>query len=171
MIVCTAILIFVLLIFMPITCKIDCEINLKDCNVHCNIYVFELRILKEVFCFEGKKLQCKGTVETQLDLSKTDKKLQVDLLKCITLRKVNLGFANNLSSVNIYSFMIQNLILKVATNAACAMSHCKIYSCVGSTLQNSKVLLNVVIHISIAELSFSLLKQGARQWKASKLTK
>ena len=170
MIVVTATLLFLLLAFSPIYLKADITLYLRRMSADIKVGVGAIKVFNENVRLAGGSLHCEGTVSTDVELRAIDKKSSIDLIKCITVEKVAVWFYNNFASVSQYT-AIQNAVLALATVTACNLFHCQIYTESVGTLNESCVRICLLINVSVAELSFCLLKQGVRKWKTRKSKK
>ena len=171
MIVVTAMLLFVTLIFAPIRFCVDASVYPQKLAVEFNVKVGLLKVFDESIVLNGKILNCNGTVTTDVDLTTIDKKGGIDLLKCITLDKFCLSLQNNILNVSMYYVALQNVIMALVAATLCSLYHCQFYAQVIGTLDESRVQMQVAASTSVAELSFCLAKQGVRQWKIRKSEK
>lgn len=171
MIVVTATLIFLMLIFAPLFFKADVVFYPHSMSATANVKVGAIPIFNESVRLAGSYLQCDGTVSTDVELKSIDKQGSVDLLKCITVEKFCMSFYNNVSVFSPIYMTIINALLAFATSTACNQFHCKFYSECKGTLDESCVRVRALINLSVAALSFCLLKQGVRKWKTCKSKK
>ena len=171
MIVVTAMLIFVTLIFTPIRFRADLFFYLQRLSAALTVNIGTLTVFDENVALNGKYLQCKGTVTTEVDLTKFDRQGGIDLMKCITVDKLCVSLQNNILNVSMLSVATQNAIVALITASLCSMYHCQFYSQIVGTLNDSGVKMQVAASTSVAELSFCLAKQGVRQWKTRKSEK
>ncbi len=168
MIVVTATLLFVMLLFAPIYLKAEVYLYIEKLTAEVMVKCGFLRVFNEKISLLGKKLHCEGTVTTDVDLKSIDRKSSVDLLNCVTMEKLFLSVRNNLATLDIKRMMLENTVLSLATATACNLFHCQFFSeCIGTTGENC-VCARVLVNVSVAELSFCLLKQGVRKWKTRK---
>ncbi|MCH5156876.1 MAG: hypothetical protein J1G02_03245 [Clostridiales bacterium] len=168
MIVVTAMLLFATLIFAPIRFCVDVKAYLQKLSAYVTVDVGVIKVFDEHLAFTGKYLRCDGTISTDVDLTSIDRKNGIDLLKCITLDKICFSFQNNILNVSMYYVALENAVAALATATLCNLSHCSFYSQVVGTLDESSIRMQVAASLSIAELSFCLLKQGVRRWKTHK---
>ena len=171
MIVITAMLIFVTLIFSPIHFRIDAIAYLQQLAANFTVNVGALRVFDENVSLSGKYLQCNGTISTDVDMTTVDRKGGIDLLKCITVDKLCVSLQNNILNVSMFYVALQNAIMALITATVCNMFHCQLYTQVVGTIEQSNVRMQVVASTSVAELSFCLAKQGVRRWKTRKSEK
>ena len=167
MIVVTAILVFVTLIFAPIRFSVDAFAYLQDLSATFNVKIGVIKVFDEQVSLRGKFLRCTGTVTTDVDLTSVDKG-SIDLLKCITIDKLCVSLQNNVLSISTFYIAIQNALMALIATTACNLYHCQFYTQVVGTLDKSRIHFQIVASTSVAELSFSLIKQGVRQWKIHK---
>ena len=171
MIVVTAILIFATLIFAPIRFRIDVFAYIQKLAVEFSVKMGVVKVFDENVSLSGKYLNCNGTVTTDVDLTMIDRQDSIDLLKCITVDKFCVSLQNNILSVSMYYIALQNALVALATATLCNLYHSQIYAQVVPTLDESRVQMQVVASISLAEVSICLVKQGVRQWKIRKSEK
>lgn len=164
MIVCTATLLFFLLIFAPFRVKINAQIYLQRLSANVQVKAYVLTVFKEEFVLKGKHLVCNGTVQTDVDITQIDRKNGIDLLKCLTFDRIFVSLQNNLSLVSSKTILAENALTALATNIACGFTHCQIASEVVACLSESRICLQIAVSTSVAELSFCLLKQGVQLW-------
>lgn len=171
MIVVTAILLFVTLIFAPIRFRVDLFLYLQKLAADFTVNVGAFRVFDEDVALRGKYLCCNGTVSTDVDLTTVNRQDGIDLLKCITVDKFCVSLQNNILSVSTFYVALENAIMALITATLCNLFHCQFYTQVVGTMDESRVQMQVAASTSVAELSFCLVKQGARQWKIRKLKK
>lgn len=173
MIVCTATLLFILLVFAPFKVNFNIQIYYRRLRVNVQAKAYLFTVFDEVIQLQGKYLLCDGTVQTELDLTQIDSKSGKDLLKCLTFDRVFVSLQNNLSLVSSKTILAENALTAIVTNLACKLSNCQIASEVKSCLGESRVCAYIAVSTNVAELSFSLLKQGVKIWtrKLAKLLK
>ncbi len=171
MIVVTATLIFLLLIFAPIYLSADIRLYLKSLSASVGVKVGAVQVFCENISLVGDTLQCKGTVSTDVSLSSIDRQSGVDLLRCITVEKLVLSVCDNFYSFSAARLVSEEAILALATVTACNLFHCQIFCEHVGTYCDSCLRLRTLINLSVAELSFCLLKQGVRKWKTRKSEK
>ncbi len=171
MIVVTATLLFVLLVFAPFYLRVDVSLYFKRLAADVNIGIGAVDVIKENVRIANGSICCNGTITTDVGLKNVDRKNGIELLKCITVDKIAVSVYNNFTESFTKRFAIQNSILALATATACNLFHCQLYSeCLG-TLNENRVRVRAAISFSVAELSFCLLKQGVRKWKTHKSEK
>ena len=171
MIVVTAMLLFVTLIFAPIRFRVNVFAYLQRLAACFAVNIGALRVFNEHVALNGKYVCCDGTIATDIDLTSIDRKNGIDLLKCITVDKFCVSLQNNILNVSMYYVALENAFAALITATLCNLFHCSFYSQVVGTLDESKVQVQVVASTSVAELSFCLLKQGVRRWKTHKSEK
>ena len=171
MIVVTAILVFVTLIFAPIRFSVNAFAYLQDLSATFYVKIGVLKVFDEQISLRGKCMHCEGTVTTDVDLSTVDSKSSVDLMKCITIDKLCVSLQNNVLNVSSFYIAMENALMALVTATFCNLYHCQLYTQVVGTFDKSRIQLQTVASTSVAELSFSLIKQGVRQWKTRKLEK
>ena len=171
MIVVTAMLLFVTLIFAPIRFRVDAIAHMQKMSASFGVNIGAIKVFDENVSISGKKLICNGTVSTDVDLTTVDKQSGVDLLKCITVDKLCVSLQNNILGVSMFYIALENAIMALITATLCNLFHCQFYTQVAGTMDESNVKMRVVASISVAELSFCLLKQGVRRWRTRKSEK
>ena len=165
MIVVTATLLFLLLLFAPIRFRLSTVLFLQHLYATVKAKIGVVKVFDEQLQLSGKYLHCFGTVSTVVDITKVDKKSGVDLLKCITVDKISIRLVNNLTAMSVYAMLFENVLSALAMATLCNLSHCQFYTEVVGTCGESCVQFDVVASTSVAELSFCLLKQGVKLWK------
>lgn len=163
MIVCTATLLFMLLIFAPIRVRLDFVINLSKFTGKLKAKVCKIPVFSETAELVGKYLNCSGTVDTMLDVTTFDKQNGIDIAESITVDKICLSMRNNVATV-FYPIAFENVVACIAAKFICEYSHCKFYCEVIGCVGDSSLAGQIDLNVSVAELSFCLLKQGVRQW-------
>ena len=171
MIVVTAMLLFVTLIFAPIRFRVNAYAYLQKLAASLSVKVGALKVFNEEVKLFGKHLHCCGTVNTNVDLTTVDKQGGIDLLKCITVDKLCVSLQNNILNVSMSYVALENAIMALVAATLCNLFHCSFYTQVAGTLDESRVRMQVVASTSVAELSFCLAKQGVRRWKTRKSEK
>ena len=167
MIVVTATLLFLLLVFAPIYLKADVALYLHRLCAEIKVEVGPMTVFGEQVQLVGDSLHCDGTVSTDVELKTIDKKSGIDLLKCITVEKLVVSIYNNVSTFSPL-IALQNALLALSTATACSLFHCQICSESVGTLREGCIRVRTLVNVSVAELSFCLLKQGVRKWKTRK---
>ena len=171
MIVVTAILVFVMLVFAPLRFNVSAFAYLQDLSATLDVRIGVLKVFHEQVSLRGKYLHCEGTVTTDVEITSVDRKSSIDLMKCITIERLCVTLQNNVLNVSTFYVAIENALMALITATVCNVYHCQFYTRVVGTLNKSRIQLQTVASTSVAELSFSLLKQGVRQWKIRKLEK
>ena len=164
MIVCTATLIFLLLIFAPFRVLLNVQIYPQRLTVNVQAKAYVFTVFQEQIALKGKYLVCDGTVQTEIDITQIDRKNGIDLLKCLTFDRIFVSLQNNLSVVSSQKLLAENALTAIVTNLACSFTHCQVASEVIACLNESRVCLTIAVSTSVAELSFCLIKQGVRLW-------
>ena len=164
MIVCTATLIFLLLIFAPIRVVLDAQVYPKRFSAEVQAKACRVTVFNEQIALKGKYLVCDGTVQTKINITQIDRKNGIDLLKCLTFDRVFVSLQNNLSFVSSKIIVAENALTAIATSLACGFTHCQVASEVVACLDESRICLQIAVSFSVAELSFCLIKQGVRLW-------
>ena len=170
MIVVTATLLFLTLIFAPIHLRVNVSLYGERGVAQICVGIGALKIFDERISLSDGSLHCAGTVETDVRLNAIDRKSGIDLFKCITIEKVYISIFKNLASLSA-TFAVQNALVAVATATACNLFHCRIFTEFLGTVSEDCVRLRALINFSVAELSFCLLTQGVRKWKTRKSEK
>ena len=134
MIVCTATLLFTLLIFMPIRLNVDVQAYYSSLSADIRVKMWGIKVFGETISLDGNNLNCNGTVETRLNVTQLDGEKGKGLLKCLTVDSVFVSFQNNMSTMPSRIILAENVLCAIATRIACG------------------------------ELSFCLLKQGVQVW-------
>ena len=165
MIVLTATLVFLLLFFTPIRLRLNIVAYLQQLTAHVRVKGVLFKVFDETFALTGRYLHCEGTVSTDVDLTKMDRQTGIDFLKCITIDKVYVTLANNLLGVSMLAMLVENVVSAVAMATLCNLSHCQFHTQVVGTFDESSISAGVVVSVSVAELSFCLIKQGVKLWK------
>ena len=171
MIVVTAVLIFVTLIFAPIHFRIDATAYLQKLAASFSVKVGVLKVFNENISLSGTNLVCKGTVTTDVELTTVDSKSSIDLLKCITVDRLCISLQNNILHVSMFYVALENAFMALCTSTLCNLFHCQFYTQVTGTIGESSVRMQAKVSTSVAEVSICLAKQGVRQWKTHKSKK
>ncbi len=165
MIVATAMLIFLLLVFMPIHFEVRGRYIFTELSVQTQIKVFCLTLAKERVFVDAQGVGYQGTVDGYLQNDKDSQQDGVDIAKSITMHSVQLYFRNDLSKLNVNAMIFQNAILSVITQIVCCVSNCQ-FACLCNNFSNIDDLqFRVKGSVSVAELSFCFIKQGVRKCK------
>lgn len=164
MIVCTATLLFLLLIFAPFRFNISAQVYLQRLSANVQAKAYRLTVFNEQITLKGKYLICSGDIQNKIDIAKIDRKNGIDLLKCLTFDKVFVSLQNNLSLVSSKMILAENAVTAIITNVARVFTRCQVASEVVACLKESRICLDAAVSTSVAELSFCLLKQGVRLW-------
>lgn len=164
MIVCTATLLFTLLIFMPIRLNVDVQAYYSSLSADIRVKMWGIKVFGETISLDGNDLNCNGTVETRLNITQLDGEKGKGLLKCLTVDSVFVSFQNNMSTMPSRIILAENVLCAIATRIACGVSHCQIGSQVYACLGESRACFEITASVNVAELSFCLLKQGVQVW-------
>lgn len=171
MIVVTAMLLFLLMVFAPIKFDADIYLHLQKLCADISAKVGVIRVFDEQLALMGKTLHCQGTISAELDIEEIRSKSNVDLLKCITVDRISLCLQNNIFDVSPMNIVVQNVVASIAMSTLCNMFHCQFYTQILGTLDDSKIHANIVASFSVAELSYCLAAQGVKSWKTRKSRK
>lgn len=164
MVVCTAALIFVLLVFAPIRIRVNVKIYFHKLKACINARIYRVKVFNETVLVRGVKLICDGTVKTEVNMMQINADNGVNLLKCVTIDSLSVSVLNNLSNVSAQAILAENIICALATRIACGVSCCRISSRVLACIEESNARIQIASSFSVAELSFCLLKQGVQLW-------
>ena len=171
MIVVTATLVFILLLFAPIHFRVNVIVYLEQLSARVQVRSSLIKVFDNMFELRGRYLHCEGTVSTDVDMTTMDKQTGIDFLKCITIDKIALSLANNMLKLSMLAALIENVLAAIVTATLCNLSHCQFYTQICSTFGESHARVQVDLTTSVAELSFCLLKQGVKLWRTRILRK
>ena len=163
MIVATAMLIFMLLLFMPIHFVVRGQYVFRDVNIKTKIQVCGLLLAEERLSVATNGVAYVGTVDGYLQPNDNAKREGIDFAKSITLHSILLNFRSDIANLNIGWFAFQNAMLSVASQIVCSFCQFQ-FACVCNNFSNiDDVRFKVKASISLAELSFCFIKQGVRK--------
>ncbi len=164
MIVVTATLVFLLLVFAPIRLKMSVSLVYEQLSAHILVRLGVLRVFDESVRLEGGSLCCDGTIDAQVRLQSIDRQGGVELLRCVTFEKVYVSAYSDMAR-SVYGPLAVNVIFAAATAVACSLCRCQVCTDCNGTTGKSRLEIRALISLSVAELSFCLLRQGVRKWK------
>ena len=165
MIVATAMLIFLLLIFTPIPLTVRLRYVFGQMVLNVWIKVFFLPFANQEVFVDGNGVGYKGTVQGYLQTDKQTNNSGIDIAKCITLDSVLIYLRNDLSNLNPSVMVAQSAFISSVCPAVCALTHCQ-FGCICDNFANiSDLQICVKGSVSVAELSFCFIKQGVERCK------
>ena len=165
MIVATAILIFLLLIFMPVRFCIDANFNFTDMTASVNLKVFLHTLVKENIFYGDGQICYKGTVDGQFQGDRNSRQNATDIAKCITIDSIFLFLQNDFSNQFFTNFVLQNTLINLLSQLVCTFSHCQ-FGVVCNSFSNIDSLQIVLKgNVSIAGLSSCFIKQEVQKCK------
>ena len=165
MVVVTAILIFLLLIFAPIPFVLSGRYILLDKFVQVQIDVFGLNLASESI-FVGKQgIGYKGTVDGYFKYDDEEKQSGVDIANSICMHSILLFFRSNFANLDVRLFAFQHALLGIASAVFCSFCNCQ-FACLYDNFSFvDDFQFSVKASVSVAELSFCFIKQGVRKCK------
>lgn len=165
MIVATAMLIFLLLIFTPIPFVMRGRYIFGEVDVQIEVCVCGLLLAKERVFVNGNGVGYQGTVDGYLQTDEDSKQSGIDVAKSICLHKVLLCLRQDFSKLNVNLFVLQNAIFLLLSQIVCGFTNCQ-FACVSNNFSDvSDFQIFAKATISVAELSFCFIKQGVRKCK------
>lgn len=165
MIVATAMLIFLLLIFTPIPFSVRLQYVFGQVVLYVWIKVFYLPFANQKFFVDANGVGYTGTVDGYLQTGKQSSQNGVDIVKCITLDSILIYLRNDLSNLTPSAMVAQNAIVSIVTPVVCSLTHCQ-FGCICNNFADiSDLQICVKGSISVAELSFCFIKQGVEKCK------
>ena len=165
MIVATAVLIFLLLIFTPIQFEIRGLCIFAELKAQIEIKVFCFQLAKEKLFVNSTGVGYQGTVDGYLHNDEESHKEGIDILKSITLHSAFLYFKKDLTNLNVNVMLLQNAILYTFSQIVCNLTHCQ-FACICDNFSNIDSLeFRIEGSVSVAELSSCFIKQGVRRCK------
>lgn len=171
MIVATAMLVFLLLVFAPIRVKLYVYLYPADLRLTVKADVCAVKVFDENIVLSGKYLHCNGTLDSDVDITAINGKNGVDLFKCITVDRVFVSVQNNMFNVPFFVAVITNVVMALSAAVMCNATHCQVQTRQSLCQGASKLFVGVALSANVAELSFCLAKQGVQQWKTRKSKK
>lgn len=171
MIVATATLIILLLVYFPIKIRVKIDVDTSRLSATIKVDTLKILFFSENVALQGAYLLCDGSVKTAVNLADIDKKHGVNLLKVFTLDRLCLSIRNNLSQVFVKTIIVENLLLATFLQALCNEFNVQLYAEVKATTQPTTIKSVIVASFSVAELSLCLLKQRVDLWKTRKSVK
>ena len=167
MIVCTVLLVLLLLVFAPISFDVAVRIVPSKLCATLSVKTLSLKIAKETIELHGTKLNCSGSVSTTVDILETKPKSGIDLVKCLTMKRLCVSVQNNAFTCNGVSLVVENVVARICALVACNVTHCDL--CFGATLCScpSNVCALITARISLADILIYLVKQGVNNGKHS----
>ena len=165
MIVATAMLIFLLLVFTPIPLSVRLRYVFGQVAFNVWIKVFSLPFANQEVFVDSNGIGYRGTVQGYLQTDKQSNKGGIDIAKSITLDSVLIYLRNDLSNLNPGVMVVQNVLIGAVCPFVCSLTHCQ-FGCICDNFANiSDLQICVKGSISVAELSFCFIKQGVEKCK------
>lgn len=165
MIVATAMLIFLLLIFVPIPFAMRGRYIFGDVDMQIKIDVCGLLLAKERVFVNGNGVGYQGTVDGYLQTDENAKRSGIDLAKSFCLHKVLLCLRQDFSKFNVKLLVVQNVIFSLLSQIVCGLTSCQ-FACVSNSFSDvGDFQIFAKASVSVAELSFCFIKQGVRKCK------
>lgn len=165
MIVATAMLIFLLLIFMPIPFAVHGRYIFGNVDVQVAIDVCGLILAKERVFVDGNGVGYQGTVDGYLQTNENVKQSGMDVAKSICLHRVLIYLRQDLSKLNINLFVFQTAVFSIISQIVCGATDCQ-FACISNNFSDvGDFQIFAKASVSVAELSFFFIKQGVRECK------
>lgn len=165
MIVATAMLIFLLLIFVPIPFEMRGRYIFGEVDVQIEMDVCGLLLAKERVFVNYNGVGYQGTVDGYLQADENSKQSGIDVAKSICLRQVLLCFRQDFSKLNVNFLVVQNAIFSALSQIICGFSSCQFVSVANNFSDIDDFQILAKASVSVAELSFCFIKQGVRECK------
>ena len=150
MITCTVFLILLLLVLAPIRLLVGAEVCPSDISLKVRVRTRLFRVFDERFAVQDGMIVCSGTIKDCLRLSDLDFDGGLDLTKCITLDRLDVGFCPNLCGSPIET-TAYNLLAAFLGNAA-LFTHTQLYVTAAPTYGQSKVCAAAKVSSNLAEI-------------------
>jgi len=128
MIVCTATLLFLLLIFAPFRVRVNARFLFRNFTASVKGYVYAIPFFNETFELNGKYLTCRGTVDTDVDVTQIDRQSGADVLQSVTVNRICVSVRNNILSVSPIVIAFENTLSYIASEIGCRSTHCQLYA-------------------------------------------
>ena len=165
MIVATAMLIFLLLIFTPIPFCVRLQYVFGQVVLYVWITVLRLSFADQKIFVDANGIGYSGTVDGYLRADKQSNQSGIDIAKSITLDSVLICLQNDLSNLKPNVMVVENAIISFVCPIVCTLSHCQ-FGCICNNFANiSDLQICVKGSVSVAELSFCFIKQGVEKCK------
>lgn len=155
MVVLTVLMLVAFLCLVPLRVAVAFRLDLTKKRLYVRATLWWIPVFKENFTVVGKYLVCKGTVESNLDLT-TLNGSGINLAKAVVVDSVNVTAAVDYSKSPAAMPAVE-AILAAATGAACAFTNCRVHANNRFSLENS-VFGEVVASTTLAEIILALLK-------------
>ena len=162
MVVLTVLMLVAFLCFVPLRIATAFCFNLTNKCLYVRLTLFWIPIFNESFAVHGKYLVCKGTVETNVDLTTINGGAGVSLARAIVVDSVNVTAALDYTKTPM-AMPIVDGVLFAATSVACAFTHCRVRTSSCFSLANA-VFGEVIVSTTLAEILLVLVKEKLKTW-------
>ncbi len=166
----TTVMLVALLTLVPIRARVNLYVDLKKKVLFVYVNVFFIWIFKEKFTLQGKYLQCRGTIDSDVDLFDVDSESGKNIVSAIVFDSVNINFAVNYAVASPYVMVGLESVVCAVTAVVCAISNCNVHVSTQYSPCNA-VLGEVRISVSIAELLCALVKNSIRERRKARRLK
>ena len=117
--------------------------------------------MKETFFPTSNGIEYQGTLDGDLQFD-TQSNGGSEIVKCITLDSVLLHLRNDFANLDVDLLFAQNATIALVSQFVCMFAHCQ-FACICESFSNvSDLQFSIKGSISVAELSFCLIKQGVK---------
>ena len=164
MVVLTVLMLVALLCLVPLRIAISFRVDLNRKMLYVRLTLWWVPIFNESFCLIGKYLVCKGTVETNVDVTTINGETGKGLVKAIVVDSVNVTAAVDYTKVNPTVMPIVEGILFAATSVLCACSNSRVRTSSCFSTANA-VFGEIVVSTTLAEILLALAKGKVKTWR------
>ncbi len=164
MIVFSAILIFSLLYFAPINFVVTLEYDFSQIFFDVSVKILRLDVVSEKIFVDKNGVGYSGTVDGRVG-AKNNLKNSGQIFKSIAFHKVIVALAKNFANTSPLVFVMEQFAFCNLCPVVCALTNCQVATFYNAFAQKSSLKIIANCSISIAELSFCLLKQEVQKWK------
>lgn len=168
MTVITAFLIFAVMFFAQIAFVLQLQIVPSKLCCRIIIRIGRIKLVDETLSLCGAKINCTGSIATTVNLADTKPKSGLQLIKCLTLRRLCIGVANNAYSCNCVVLVVQKWLAMISALVVCNVSNCDYCTSVTLVDVPTNICCLATVKISLAQLSLFIIKQGVEKWKTRK---
>ena len=150
MITCTVLLVFLLLVLAPIRLLVGAEVCPSDVSLKVHVRTRLLRVFEERFSLQDGMIVCSGTIKDCLRIADLDFDGGLDLTKCITLDRLDVGFCPNLCGSPVETTAYN--LLAAFVGIAALFTHIQLYVTSMPSYGQSKVCAAAKVSSNLAEI-------------------
>ena len=155
----TTLMFITLLVWLPLQVKAAFCLNLSEKHLLVQVNVFFVPFFKEKFTLDGLRINCQGSVDTEINLPDVDPKGGKFYMQAIVVDSVNLTFAVNYLEHSPNLMVALESLVFGATTLACLLTHCRIHTSTQFSKQTA-VFGEVRLSVTLADVFIALVRSA-----------